>query len=145
MKESTLWLYLKTGMGTKWSACRHEDAVTLGVPDISFGLPGSRGTGWIELKILVKLPEKGVVQITKYVPHQRRWIQDRGRTCGNVWLLLQAGDYYLLFDWRGAVDLVGRVDAETLMSNAIIWHKRINFGEFADVLANGVSPLAPRR
>jgi len=47
--EQAAWAQLRLAMDDYWVAQRHEDRFSVGIPDVSFVLPGGQG-GWIELK-----------------------------------------------------------------------------------------------
>jgi hypothetical protein len=95
--ESALWTYLKRGMGKTWSACRHEDTASVGVPDVSYACGGHHG--WIELKVVHKWPRTGVVLGKKLTAIQRRWLKERGEHGqGGTWLMLKIETDYVLID-----------------------------------------------
>ena len=108
MNESTLWDLLKKGMTGRWDACRIESAVTTGFPDVDFGM--INGTqGKIELKNLASFPKRPetTVKIPHFTKEQKLWIRNRGRTSGNVWLLVRVLDELFLFTWSRAVERIG--------------------------------------
>jgi hypothetical protein len=130
-KESTLWNYLKQGMGARWNACRHEDMITPGVPDVSYALDGVHG--WIELKVLDAWPtNNGVVKIDSFTSWQRRWLQERGRIAAYCWLLLKVNrpKVFLLVPWH-VVHNVGKWSVNKLVLNddVIVWSGSINWDE----------------
>lgn len=93
----------------------HEDAVNLGVPDMSYGLRGVNG--WIELKQLAGPPKRPTtaLRIRHYTSQQRDWLLRRGRVSGNAHLLVEVGREALLFGHYGA-QLVGNLNMSDLRS-----------------------------
>lgn len=109
MTEKNLWTNIRTGMGSRWIACRHEDSVTPGVPDVSYTIArgSSAVTGWIELKDVPAWPKDPSVplRVDHFTSEQRIWIRQRGRVGGLCWILIRVGTDYLLFDWVAAEHL----------------------------------------
>lgn len=134
MPESTLWGYVKRGMGNCWHATRHEDVLNKGVPDVSFGYQGING--WIELKSLKAWPkrENTIVRLPKFTMVQRIWLMRRQRSGGNCWILLRVGREYLLISAVRAA-LVGKVPKRTLEHVAHkVWKGRVDWSEFLYLL-----------
>ena len=100
MSEGSLWEYLREGMRGRWDACRHEDAVTPGVPDVSYGVNGIQG--WIELKALKDWPKKEdtAVPLNHLTKFQKLWLKRRGESGAACWILLRVNRDYLLFSWQ---------------------------------------------
>lgn len=96
--ESAMWNSLKNSIGKYWDATRHEDKLSRGVPDVSFGTRGL--SGWIELKALLNWPKRPetVVSLPHYTAQQRLWLWNRGKHCNTIWLLVRVGNLWLLFD-----------------------------------------------
>jgi hypothetical protein len=100
-----------------------ENPAYPGTPDINFC------EGWIELKQLAAWPERigSDVRIDCFTPQQRVWLLKRWRAGGNVWLLVQIGPQWLLFDGETAARCVGKpgVTQEKLAIAAAIktYHK----------------------
>lgn len=135
-RETNLWRYLKRNMQNRWAACRHEDSVTLGVPDVSYAMHGTHG--WIELKVIDTWPVKEitVVKLDHFTPWQRRWLRDRGERGGFCWLLLKVSTprTYLLFSWD-KLPHVGNSDKRTLIKKAIaVWYTNIDWTELENML-----------
>lgn len=97
MSEHKLWNYVRAGMKPHWNSQRIEDRLTPGIPDICYAIDGF---GWIELKYLPSVPKnpETVMRIDHLTPEQRNWSELWGKRTNRVFLLLQAGDNYLLFD-----------------------------------------------
>lgn len=91
-----------------------ENPCRPGTPDVNYV------EGWIELKWLEKWPvrEATIVRIEHFTPQQRVFLMRRWRKGGNVYLLLQVKDEWLLFDGDVAAEWVGTVDRSTLQSKA---------------------------
>lgn len=140
--EKKLWERIRRGMGKRWDACRHEDGLARGVPDVSWGMDGVNG--WLELKSVPKWPgqKAAALEVPHFTPDQRVWLSCRGRAGGNCHLLLEVGDDLLLFDHRGA-EFVGIANREALLSHAVAaWSKVVPRDEFAAALLGERPPLA---
>jgi len=120
-----------------WHVQRHEDKLTLGIPDVSFGIGG--GGGWIELKYLHEWPKmvNTVVSIDHYTSEQRRWLRNRGRYNQNCWLFLRVGkDEFMLFDWQQA-QMVGQLTKRELIVQCDhIWSGKIDFQALVKILSS---------
>lgn len=90
----------------RWHACRHEDSVTVGVPDMSYGLDGTNG--WIEFKSLPDWPIQSSLKIRDLTAHQVQWLEKRGKAGGACWLLLSVGKEYVLMNHEGPRILMKR-------------------------------------
>lgn len=87
-----------------------ENPVNPGTPDVNFI------EGWIELKWLRRWPrENSTVTIRHFTNQQRVWLRRRHFHGGRAWLLLQAGQEWLLFDGTTASQFVGRVSKRQLL------------------------------
>ena len=108
MNESGFWNTLKQGMGRSWDACRHEDACTLGVPDVSYGcrapmcINGDGVNGWIELKHVPEWPRRKntTIKIKHFTTFQKMWLKNRGKQAGHCFLFVRIHDDFLLFSWN---------------------------------------------
>ncbi len=137
MSESRLWEYLRTGMGARWEAQRHEDRFTPGIPDVSYSITRH---GWIELKYLPTKPKKSssILKIDHYTQDQRNWAIRHGRRAGLCFMLLQVNKTYMLFDWTKAT-LIGSTDFETHKRLALgVWESKIDWRHLRSLL---VSPV----
>lgn len=87
-----------------------ENPLGPGTPDINYV------EGWLELKWLRRWPksEGTIVQLPHFTIQQRRWLRDRYDRGGNVWLLLQCRQEWLLFTGLDAHDYVGKMTREGL-------------------------------
>lgn len=136
--EQKMWSQLKNSIGNSWHATRHEDGLSKGIPDVSFGVFGSQG--WIELKVISDWPKdrKAIVQVKHFTKEQKSWIYTRGMIGGRCWLLLkiEKGNQWLLFNHKQAL-LVGTLDGKDLTQAA----KRIWTGvpgdEFLTTITQG--------
>lgn len=135
--ETVLWGYLREGMRNWWDACRHEDSITTGVPDVSYGARGVQG--WIELKVIAGWPGNAgtAVKIKHLAAWQRRWLTGRGKHGGgHVWLLLKVitPRTFLLFPWD-RVYHIGRLNRIDLIDATCgIWFDRIDWTEFERII-----------
>jgi len=81
--EQRVWKNIRDAMAGKWSAQRHEDRYSSGIPDVSFSYrdKGSCVSGWIELKSAPKmtpLPDgERVLKISHLTAEQVAWMLDR--------------------------------------------------------------------
>jgi hypothetical protein len=133
MSEHRLWLYLRDNMASSWEAQRHEDRLSTGIPDVSYSMLHH---GWIELKYLAAAPKKAStpMRIEHYTTDQRNWIMRHGSRGGLVFLLLQVGRDYLLFDWTRAREIGQVTFAEHCAMAAKHWAGRINWSELSYAL-----------
>lgn len=95
-----------------------ENPARPGTPDVNY-IPG-----WLELKKLDRWPknaDKSPVLIPHYTPQQRVWIKRRWRLGGPVFLLLQVGRTWLLFEGDVAATLVGHLNRSELEERAYRW------------------------
>lgn len=93
-----------------------ENPARPGTPDVNFI------NGWIELKKLDRWPKikpDDPVLLDHFTPQQRIWAQQRHRAGGNVWLLLQVGNEFLLFTGCFAAESLGRASKSALLHGAI--------------------------
>ena len=104
--EKALWQYIKNQMGNIWDAQRHEDKITLGIPDVSFGANGING--WMELKHVKKYPVKlkSPIIIRHFTNYQKLWLERRQKYAGNCWLLIRIEEDFYLFEGN-KIRLVG--------------------------------------
>lgn len=117
MTESYIWKKLKAGI-PEAHFTRHEDKVTFGIPDVSYGIAGRNG--WIELKSYRLPPLTSIPSFNKFKRTQRSWLKNRGRTGSNCWVLTGFGDNILLLSWE-QLDLCGKVDLRTLIKHSHFW------------------------
>lgn len=99
--ESTLFNQLKRiTPGFHWQ--RHEDKLTKGIPDCSYG--ACNIGGWVELKTYGNWPAEADSPLvwSDLKPEQVNWCIARGRTQRSVFFLLVVGEDYLLISWRHA-------------------------------------------
>jgi hypothetical protein len=106
--EQKLWSRLSKHLHGYWDATRHEDAVTSGTPDVSWG---SRNVnGWLELKVIKQLPHKNVVVKVDLRPAQRVFLLNRMKAGGHCSVLVQVektGDCFL-FDKPEQIKTLGK-------------------------------------
>jgi hypothetical protein len=113
---------------------RHEDAVTQGVPDVSYAMDDVHG--WIELKHLAGWPARRdtIVSMHRYTDEQRNFILQAGHNGGRAFLLLQVdAEYFLFGHW--AAQLVGKVNRVRLFELALgYWDHGLVADEFREHL-----------
>lgn len=134
-KEKELWKYLKTIMGHRWHAQRHEDKYAEGIPDVSFGCRTING--WIELKCIAEWPQnKHTVVPVPITPIQKQWLFDRRFHAKNIFVLLRVGrSEFLLFDQFSEL---GQTTQENLRNIAKkIWKRDIDPDEFSWEIIHG--------
>ncbi len=115
-----------------WHACRHEDGVTVGVPDMSYGYKGR--CGWIEFKSIHRWPVRRV-RVRDLTIHQVRWLEDRGTAGGSCWIMFSVDRDYVLVPWgmvRG-IFRGGFPDEKTVRGQWIMWKNGLGL-DFADRL-----------
>lgn len=107
MKEKQLWAFIRSKCRGKWLAQRHEDRVSVGIPDVSFALQGI-GHGWIELKsVNCQLSSSAIVRVPHFTESQRAWVNDFGVIGGGCFVVLAVNGYILLFGSE-ASDKIGK-------------------------------------
>lgn len=109
--EVALWDDLRRVMGTTWAACRHEDKVTAGVPDASW-IINRDSRGWIELKVLPRIPARDYFKVPKLRPAQKVWMRQRHGRGDLCQVFLRIGGKQLLVFEPPAFDALGRVAYE---------------------------------
>ncbi len=135
MSEKILYKKLKRATpGFDWE--RHEDKMTSGIPDTSYGAEGVGG--WVELKTYdcwPRSPENPLV-FTDLKPTQVNWVIARGRKHPLVWFLVQVADDWFLISWFFARQL-GHLTKEQLLAKAHIHGTGPILKEIAGVLITG--------
>ncbi|UOL48396.1 hypothetical protein [Pseudomonas phage Almagne] len=116
MDESNLFKRLKKATpGFDWT--RHEDKLTSGIPDASYGAEGVGG--WVELKTYDAWPRNASqpLKFTDLKPTQVNWAIRRGRKQRRVWFLVAIGDEcWLLIRWKYARQLGKLTQRELLLA-----------------------------
>lgn len=107
-----------------------ENSAYPGTPDVNYV------EGWIELKYAEAWPVRGgILRIDHFTPQQRVWLTKRARRGGNVFLLLQVGQQWLLFDGQTGAQRVGYEAREALEAVALRnWPKGLNKMELREYL-----------
>lgn len=106
--EQTLWSRLQKHMKGYWDATRHEDAVTSGTPDVSWG--ARQVNGWLELKVIGHLPKKNTLVVIDLRPAQRVFLLNRMKAGGHcsVLVYVQESDQCFLFDRPESIRTLGK-------------------------------------
>lgn len=110
MSETQLWSKLKRLVLEQDASAdlqRHEDRLSLGTPDVSYGILGVGG--WVELKSLDHWPadSSSPVPFPNLKPHQRVWLRRRGASGVPTYLLFEVkrSREYGLVRWNRVEDL----------------------------------------
>lgn len=118
MSESRLFKKLKRATpGFDWE--RHEDKLTSGIPDCSYGAEGVGG--WVELKTYDSWPRNpdDPLKFSDLKPTQVNWAVKRGRKHPNVWFLVQVAEDWFLISWKYARRLGKLTRSELLRASDI--------------------------
>lgn len=121
--EQRMWAQLHKAVGNKWHATRHEDTISKGIPDVSFGAHGKQG--WIELKVLDKWPAKPstIIHLPLFTKEQKAWLTMRGIAGGRCFFLLKVDteDTWLLYKHTNVL-LIGSWAQQDMLANALaVW------------------------
>lgn len=152
--ESSLWSYIKDGMSGLWDATRHEDRLSGGTPDISYGITVDAGkifechtNGWVELKWL-REPVVDVLEpisIPHFTYNQKRFLRNRGKAGGSCWLLIgieavgmanATYPVFMLIKWNQVNDAMGDTYSydDLYYCCTKLWANGIDFEELAKIL-----------
>ena len=106
--EQMLWSKLRKHLKGYWDCTRHEDTVTSGTPDVSWG--SRQVNGWLELKVISSLPMHNTVVPVDLRPAQRVFLLNRIKAGGHCSVLIQVektGDCFL-FDKADQIRTLGK-------------------------------------
>lgn len=118
MNEKQLWAFIRSKCRGKWLAQRHEDRISVGIPDVSFAICGV-GHGWVELKsISCQLSPSAIVKVPHFTESQRAWLSSFGAVGGGCFVVLAVNGYILLLT-SDAVSKVGQCTWGELVSMSI--------------------------
>lgn len=137
-RENTLKKYLFEKMGTRWSAQSHEDSLSDGIPDISYGMSGING--WIELKQIERWPVKAetLVKPKHYTPEQVNWLVDRGNKGGHCFVIVKVHCHIFIFGHHVARDIRSGMSRDDYFVRSYRqWNTSIDINELCDVLIRG--------
>jgi len=99
--EAIFWSWLSANMSAYWVVQRHEDKISVGIPDLSYAINGV--DGWIELKAYNKWPTD---KLPHYTAKQKNWLIERGTAGnGNCFILIKIKKTVMLFSWLVADNL----------------------------------------
>lgn len=138
MFESKLFKRLKRATpGFDWT--RHEDKITSGIPDCSYGAEGVGG--WVELKTYDAWPRDPSTPLRFHdlKPTQVNWAFRRGRKQRLVWFLIGVADDWFLISWKHARKLGKLTQAELLAASDAHGQYPIP-RSIAKILTGGVTP-----
>lgn len=118
MNESDLFKRLKRAT-PKFDWTRHEDKLTSGIPDASYGVDGVGG--WVELKTYDNWPRDPDTPLRFHdlKPTQVNWAIRRGRKQRRVWFLVAVAEDWFLIRWKHAREL-GRLTRQELLEKSDI-------------------------
>lgn len=149
-ESSEVWAVLKKHFDGEGDWVRVENPASPGTPDVNYcwvdqSTPAPhyqpRHEGWMELKIIAKLPAEGrIFRVPHFRPEQRVWIERRSRAGGNVWMLVRVREPALWILLSGAfVKYVNVVTVARLKQYATVWSEGVRFpyAEIANALAQG--------
>lgn len=107
-----------------------ENRVGPGTPDVNFI------EGWMELKWLRRWPvTDSVVSVRHFTKQQRVWALRRWRRGGNVWIMLQVGHEWLLFDGCTGANVLGLAKRDDLVKfSRKHWRNGLIDSELRDVV-----------
>lgn len=102
MLESDLWKKLNRAIGPLWRACRVENKLDDGTPDVFFSIPTPNGrvAGMMELKCQDPT-KKSTITARHYTTGQRDFARMHR---GTVFFMLHSGGVYMLFGSAEAAD-----------------------------------------
>jgi hypothetical protein len=109
-----------------------ENPTYPGTPDVNYV------EGWIELKCMKRWPENAdtsPVLVPHFTPQQRVWLRRRAKRKGNVFLLFQVAQEWLLFKGDVAADHFGKATRPELIKLACAyWSKGLKNEELVKCL-----------
>ncbi len=121
MSEANFWANLRPKMKEAGlDPYRVENNHIAGIPDVNIS------TGWVELKYVPRTPsrETSALRLPGFTRHQKKWITQRIRSGGNVWVMLKIGNQeWFIIEGDPAAALLGEVPVSKLRELAI-WHSR---------------------
>ena len=137
-RENTFKKYLFSVMGRSWHAQSHEDALSEGIPDLSYGIDGVNG--WIELKQIDNFPVRPETKMKpkKYTVEQVNWLVKRGKKGGKCFVMVKIGNYdYYIFNWNKAHMVREGMTQEEYKKECIKhWHKQVEHAYLRMVLTS---------
>jgi hypothetical protein len=115
--EQAAWAQLRLAMDDHWVAQRHEDRFSVGIPDVSFVLPGGH-SGWIELKA-ANLAGKVVIRQSQIL-----WMHRRAKIGAACFIMIRGVPGWCSIDF-------GKVGAEAIM-NIRTFNDAVRVGHLAE-------------
>lgn len=137
--EERAWRYLQRKGRRKWDAQRHEDRLSSGIPDVSFGARGI--DGWIELKALEAWPAREDTRVDVGLSRdQALWLSRRGDAgSGRCFVLIRVGSKeWFLFRYDDAMELASeKFTRDELIDLSLdYWGDGIDVEELVDAMVN---------
>jgi len=140
--ENSLKKYLVKTMGTRWDVQSHEDSLSMGIPDLSYGSGGVNG--WIELKRAREYPKKNStpIKFKHFTASQVNWLSKRGKAGGFCWIFIQVSTEYYLFPFsKGRALRAGMTKEEFREQCFQYWTGNVDPSELLSALVNVISPI----
>ena len=135
--ERTFARYVSQGLKAYGHPQRHEDALSVGVADLSFASGGV--TAWVELKALDAWPKRPdtLVHLRNFTYEQLNWLTARAKHTPNVFLMIKIEETkeYLLFHSYALPKLKEGMTQEMMRVASIFTNRGpVNFNLLADTL-----------
>lgn len=144
--ENTFKKYLVRIMGTRWDVQSHEDSLSVGIPDLSYGLNKAMDidvtpiNGWIELKQIEawpKLVTRTLAKPKKYTVNQINWLTKRGRFGGHCYVMVkivETEEYFIFRHSMARLVAKGMLQSDYYRTCLGYWKKSIEPDELAYTL-----------
>jgi hypothetical protein len=121
---------------------RHEDMYSVGIPDMSYDIPGAEGSGWIEIKRVKEWPKRDAttLKIQHYTPAQKAWIYQHGCVNNRTFLFVQVEKDHFIFDHIWALKVGNLTQAQMFQAATESWQGTINYDILLEILREGACP-----
>ena len=111
--ETALWQTMRTNVYKVFDKVhlqRHEDIISVGIPDVSYGVRygfNDFRQGWVELKYTAEYPARPgtPIKCDHFTQEQKDWLGARGSLGGRCCVLWQVDKDYYVFGWQVVWDL----------------------------------------
>jgi hypothetical protein len=118
---------------------RHEDYLSVGIPDFSYDIEGMAGSGWIEMKRKKSWPVRPTtpLRLKHFTKEQKAWLYKHGHFNKRCWLFLQVEQEYFLFDYKHCQE-VGNLTKWDMWAACIgYWPNQIDWVALRSILKGG--------
>ncbi|MCK9231141.1 MAG: hypothetical protein RBS96_02535 [Dehalococcoidales bacterium] len=118
-----------------WIPTDIESPCSPGVPDIYYTNRVYKRMGWVELKYIHRWPinSQRILKVEHFTPQQKNWIRLNHKAGARVFLMIQVGKDYLIFDGETAQN-VGAMNKHEMFVMALkSWSNRINSQELIKI------------